>query len=233
MKKPTTRQGQIEHILNQLSHAQLKTFMLERALHDADFRDTLLICFSDLLSSDEPSEPKYRQMLADITQRHVTAEGYISPPHAQLLSDSIKKLLDVARKATTPTRETTDLCLAVISTLPKLAEQMDDSEGHIHNLMRSACTILWECSISLAYERQQALFGRILEEYAKPIYLDLDLDSTLLSLLKDWAKNNPARQTACLRQLEVLLKTTQTQDDKWRKNYLLEQTKALLAYWKR
>jgi len=233
MKKPTTRQGQIEHILNQLSHSQLKTFMLERALHDADFRDTLLICFSDLLSSDEPSEPKYRRMIADIAQRHLTAEGYISPPHATALADSIKKLLEVARKATTPTRETTDLCLAVISSLPKLAEQMDDSEGHINNLMRLACTTLWECSISLAYERQQALFERVLAEYAKPIYLDLDLDSTLLSLLKDWAKNIPARQTACLRQLETLLKTTQTQDDKWRKNYLLEQTNMLLAFWKR
>ena len=92
------------------------------------------------------------------------------------------------------------------------------------------CTTLWECYSVLPEMRQNELFERILHEYAQPIYLDLDLDSALLSLLKDWAKTNKTRQTACLRQLEQLLKTTH--NDHWRKNYLLEQTNALLAFWK-
>jgi hypothetical protein len=96
--------------------------------------------------------------------------------------------------------------------------------------MRTTCTTLWECYSILSPQRQQELFTRILQEYAQPIYLDLDLDSALLSLLKDWARNDKARQTACLRQLEQLLKTPH--NDHWRKNYLLEQTNALLAFWK-
>lgn len=230
MQKPTTRQGQIELIIQQLSHTQLREFVLEKALQDSDFRDTLLICFADLLSSKEPVEAKYQQMLADMIKRHANADGFIHIASAQKLVDSIRQLLDAARKATTPTRETTDLCLAVITALPALADKMDDTENHLYVLMRTTCTTLWECYSVLPEMRQNELFERILHEYAQPIYLDLDLDSALLSLLKDWAKTNKTRQTACLRQLEQLLKTTH--NDHWRKNYLLEQTNALLAFWK-
>ena len=225
-----TRQGQIERILQQLSHQQLKDFILEKALQDGDFRDTLLICFADLLSSDEPAEPKYRQMLADMAQRHANAKGYIHSASAAHMTDAINKMLGAARKATTPTRETTDLCLAVISDLPTLAERMEDPEEHLYALMRTSCITLWECYSILPTERQQALFERILQEYAKPIYLDLDLDSSLLSLLKDWAQHDKQRQRACLHQLETLLKTVG--QDHWRKNYLLEQTNSLLGFWK-
>ncbi|MEZ5449801.1 MAG: hypothetical protein R3E89_12790 [Thiolinea sp.] len=77
-----------------------------------------------------------------------------------------------------------------------------------------------------AAERQQAVFDRLLQEYAKPVYLDLDLDSFILTLLKDWARDNKNWQTACLHQQELLLKSAG--NDQWRKNYLLEQTNALL-----
>jgi hypothetical protein len=228
--KPTTRQGQIEYILQQLSHQQLQDFVLEKSLQDADFRDTLLICFADLLGSDAPAEPKYRQMLADMMQRHANAEGYIHAASAQHLTEAIRKLLAVARKATTPTRETIDLCLAVISNLPTLADRMEDPEEHLYTLMRTSCTTLWECYSVLPIERQQELFERILQEYAKPVYLDIDLDSSLLSLLKDWAQRDKKRQSACLHQLEQLLKMVG--QDHWRKNYLLEQTNSLLGFWK-
>lgn len=228
--KPTTRIGQIDYILQRLSPQELQTFVREKALQDADFRDTLLICFADLLGSDTPSEPKYQQMLADMTQRHANAEGYIHASSALHLTEAIRKMLAVARKATTPTRETTDLCLAVISDLPTLAGKMEDPEEHIYSLMRTSCTTLWECYSVLPAERQQALFERILQEYTKPVYLDLDLDNALLSLLKDWAQRDTKRQRACLHQLEQLLKTVE--QDHWRKNYLLEQTNSLLSFWK-
>lgn len=230
MQKPTTRQGQIEHILQQLSHQQLQAFVQEKALQDSDFRDTLLICFADLLGSNEPVEPKYRKMLDDIIQRHATSEGHIHIASAEKLVEAIRSLLDTARKATTPTRETIDLCLAVIASLPQLADKMDDTENHLYTLMRNTCTTLWECYSILSPDRQQTLFERILQEYAQPVYLDLDLDSSLLALLKDWAKGDKTRQSACLRQLEQLLKDTH--NDPWRKNYLLEQTNGLLAFWK-
>ncbi len=231
MSKPTTRQGQIEHILQQLSHEQLAAFVREKALHDADFRDTLLICFADLLSGDEPAEPKYRQMLSDMVVRHANSDGYINNASAERLTDAIHKLLDSARKATTPTRETIDLCLAVIATLPRLIEQMEDSDNQAYQLMRTACTTLWECSSTLSETRQQQLFERVLQEYGNPLYVELDLDSSLLSLLKDWSRDKPLRQAACLRQLQHLLKITT--HDHWRKNYLLEQTNTLITFWKR
>lgn len=228
--KPTTRAGQIDYIIQQLSQQELQTFVREKALQDADFRDTLLICFADLLSSNTSSEAKYQQMLADIIQRHANAEGYIHASSALHLTEAIRNMLSAARKATTPTRETTDLCLAVINDLPTLANRMEDTEEHVYSLMRTACTTLWECYSVLSKERQQALFERILEEYAKPVYLDLDLDNALLSLLKDWAQHDTKRQRACLHQLEQLLKTVE--HDHWRKNYLLEQTNGLLHAWK-
>lgn len=227
--RPVTRQGQIEHILNQLSPEQLRAFVQEKALQDEDFRDTLLICFSDLLGSDEPAEPKYRQMLTEMARRYANNEGYIHSASAQNLTEAIRKMLEVARKATTPTRETTDLCLAVIGELPRLADKMEDPEEHLYALMRTACTTLWECYSVLPPERQQTLFDRIAQEYGNPVYVDLDLDNSLLSLLKDWARNDKKRQTTCLRQLEQLLKSPAK--DNWRKNYLLEQTNSLIKFW--
>lgn len=227
--KPATRQGQIERILIQLSHDQLRTFVLEKALQDADFRDTLLICFSDLLSSNEPAEPKYRQMLEEMLKRYATKDGFIHALSAQRLTETISKMLEAARKATTPIRETTDFCLALISSLPTHADKIEDPENNLYALMRTACTTLWECYSVSSPERQQELFDRILQDYGNPAYVDLDLDSSLLSLLKDWARNDTKRQTACLHQLEKLLKSPDK--DKWRKNYLLEQTNELIGFW--
>ncbi|MFN3786462.1 MAG: hypothetical protein ACK4RS_06435 [Thiothrix sp.] len=228
--KPTTRQGQIAYILDQLSHEQLRAFVEMKALQDADFRDTLLICFADLLSSNTPAEPKYRQMLSEIVQRYANREGFIHAERTTSLAQAIQQLLETAQKATTPTRETLDFCLATISTLPQLADRMEDPEEHIYRIMRQACTTLWECYSVLPGNRQTALFERILQEYGNPIYIDLDLDSALLALLKDWAKHDKQRQTACLHQLEQLLKIPS--EDHWRKQYLLEQTRHLIHYWK-
>ncbi len=229
-QRPITRQGQIERILTQLSHNQLRTFVLEKALQDADFRDTLLICFSDLLGTDEPAEPKYRQMLEDMLQRYANKDGFIHAISAQRLTDTIHKMLESARRATTPIRETTDFCLALISTLSSISDKMEDPENNIYSLMRTASTTLWECYSVSPAERQQELFERILHIYGDPTYVDLDLDSSLLALLKDWSRNDKKRQTACLRQLEQLLKTPEK--DNWRKNYLLEQTNELIGFWK-
>lgn len=228
--KPTTRAGQIDCIIQQLSHEKLQAFVREKATQDADFRDTLLICFADLLSSNDSSELKYQQMLTDMTQRHANIDGYIHAAGAAHLTVAMQHLLNVASKATTPTRETLDLCLAVISCLPALANKMEDPDEYLYRLMQTSCTILWECYSVLPNERQQALFERILLEHAKPLYLDLDLDSHLLALLKDWSKHDQKRQSACLHQLETLLKATA--EDHWRKQYLLAQTQALLSYWK-
>lgn len=228
--KPTTRQGQIAHILEQLSPEQLRAFVEMKALQDADFRDILLICFSDLLSSNEPAEPKYRQMLSDMAQRYTNGEGFIHAERAVRLTQAIQQLLETAQKATTPTRETLDFCLATISVLPQIADRMEDPEEHVYQIMRQACTTLWECYSVLPADRQTALFERILQEYGNPAYVDLDLDSALLTLLKDWAKHDKQRQTACLHQLEQLLKTPGK--DRWRKHYLLEQTQQLIQYWK-
>lgn len=230
VSKPTTRQGQVEHILKQLTHEQLRKFVQEKALQDTDFRDTLLICFSELLGNDEPAEPKYRQMLENIIQRYADSGGFITADSTGGLTDAIHKLLSAARKATTPLRETTDLCLATISILPQLAGKTDDPEERLYELLRSSCTTLWECYTLLPPDRQQGLFERIVQEYGNPAYIDADMDAPLLALLKDWARKNTQRQASCLHQLEKQLK--QVESDSWKKNYLLEQTTSLISFWK-
>lgn len=228
---PVTRQGQIEHILTLLSHDQLQSFVLAKALQDADFRDTLLIQFADLLSPDEPAESRYCQMLTTLLQRHTGADGYIAATRVNQVIQPLQQLLAVAQKATTPPRITVDLCLAIMTTLPVLIQRMDDHAEHAYDLLHTTCNTLWECSSSLPAERQQRLFERMLQEYANPLYFEMDMDSALLALLKEWSKYNPIRQTACLRQLEQLLKSAQP--ERWSKPYLLEQVRLLLREWKR
>lgn len=227
--KVFNRRSQLEHLLQQLSRKQMKAFLLDTALHDPDLRDGLLIHFGEYLNSVEPEEAKYRQTLNRMIDKHQNSNHYISGESAQKLADTIQALLESAGKATTPSSKAIDSCMAVITILPRLGNSMDDSEGHIYRLMRIACGVLWECFGALPPERQGAVFNRLLREYAEPIYLDLDLDSFLLTLLKDLAKKNREWQKACLHQQEILLKAAK--DDKWRKNYLLEQLNDLLDTW--
>lgn len=224
-----SRRNQLEQILPRLSREHLEHFLLETALRDIELRETLLIHFGEYLNTSDPEEAKYRETLERMITRHQNQTGFIKLESAQKLSDMLESLLESARQATTPPSKTIDLCMAMISVMPTLGDHMDDSEGHIYRLMRITCVVLWECFSVLPPENQAVVFNRLLSEYANPIYLDLDLDSFMLALLKDLAKSNREWQKACLRQQDQLLK--EVKDDKWRKNYLLEQLNDLLGTW--
>ena len=228
--RPISTRSQLEHILNQLSAQDLRDFVIETALRDKELREAILVSFSDLLSSDQPEESRYRMRLYKILAQYTNQDGYISHKNSNGLAEAVTALLNTARKATTPTRESVDLCTAVICIMPKIGEKMDDSEGHLYELMQLSCTILLECFDNLKPEGQQICFERILGIYGDPDFLDLDLDSFLLELLKEWSKTDKSRQSACLRQQESML--NDSGDDQWRKNYLLEQTNNLIGYWK-
>lgn len=228
-KRLLSRRAQLEYILNQLSTQELRRFMLDNALQDKTLCETLLVNYADLLSTEQTEEERYREHLYKIIDQYTNQDGYISHKNTHSLTAAIKALLNTARKATTPGRESVDLCTAVISTLPQLGDKMDDNEEYLYELMQLACTILPECFDNLSAEAQTRCFQRILTLYAEPEYLDLDLDSALLALLREWADKNKARQTACLRQQELMLK--HSTDDPWRKNYLLKQTQDLLRHW--
>ena len=224
-----SRRNQLEQILPRLSREQLEHFLLDTALRDIELRESLLIHFGEYLNTSDPEEAKYRETLQRMIARHQNQTGFINLESAQKLSDTLESLLESARQATTPPSKTIDLCMAMISSMPTLGDHMDDSEGHIYRLMRITCVVLWECFSVLPPENQAMVFNRLLSEYANPIYLDLDLDSFMLALLKDLAKQNREWQKACLHQQDQLLK--EAKDDKWRKNYLLEQLNDLLGTW--
>nr|CAA6813128.1 MAG: Unknown protein [uncultured Thiotrichaceae bacterium] len=229
-QRPISVRGQLEHILAHLPADELSQFVLETAVYDSAFRETFLITFSDLLSEGQREESRYQTRLHKILAQYTNKDGYISHKNAAGLIAAITSLLDTARKATTPTRESIDLSIAVLSIMPELGEKMDDSEEYLYTLMEQTCTVLLECFDALNPEAQQDCLERILGIYAEPAYLDLDLDSFLLVLLKDWARDDKMRQAACLRTQEAMLKGSE--DDQWRKSYLIEQTNNLLAYWK-
>ena len=224
-----SRRNQLEQILPRLSREQLEHFLLDAALRDLELRETLLIHFGEYLNTSDPEEAKYRETLERMIARHQNQAGFINLASANKLSATLEALLESARQATTPPSKTIDLCMAMISIMPTLGEHLDDSEGHIYRLMRITCVVLWECFSILPVDNQAVVFNRLLSEYANPVYLDLDLDSFMLALLKDLAKNKREWQKACLHQQDKLLK--EVKDDKWRKNYLLEQLNDLLETW--
>lgn len=229
-QRPISVRGQLEHILKRLPQAELSHFVLETALYDSDFRESFLITFSDLLSEGQREESRYQARLHKMLAQYTNQDGYIGHKNAAGLSEAITSLLNAARKATTPTRESIDLAIAVLGIMPELGDKMDDSEEYLYTLMEQTCTVLLECFDALNPEAQQDCLERVLGIYAEPAYLDLDLDSFLLVLLKDWARDDKMRQSACLRTQEAMLKGSE--DDQWRKSYLIEQTNDLLAHWK-
>lgn len=229
--RPITRRSQLEFILRKLNRKQLDKFLIETALQDNHVRDALLMQFGELLSDDQASEARYRRTLNTMIERHIGADGFISRKAAQSLNDTLELLISNVRKPSTPQHETIDMCFAMMSVLPRLTQQMDDSDGYVYRLMKISCVQLWEVFKTLSQERQENIFERLLREYAEPAYLDADLDGFMLALLRDWARKHPSWQRLCLQQHEALLKASSK--DKWRKNYLLEQTQALLSAWQK
>ncbi len=224
-----TEQQQLARILKCLPQAELNNFVLEAALCDDDFREFFLVKFSDLLSEGWCEESLYRARLRKILAQYTNSDGYISHRNAAGLNQAITSLLSTAQKATIPVHESIELSIAVLSIMPELGEKMDDSEGYLYSLMEQICTVLLECFDALGADAQQDCLERVLGIYAEPSYLDLDLDSFLLVLLKDWARDDKARQSACLHTQEAMLKGCG--NDQWRKSYMIEQINGALAYW--
>ncbi len=229
-KKPLSVRGQLEYLLERIPPADLSRFVLETAVYDAEFRETFLISFADLPDGKPSDSSRYQQRLYKILSQYTNQDGFISARNATDLNAAILALLGSARKPTTPLRESIDVSLAVLGIMPKLGDRMDDAEGYLYSLTEQTCTVLLECFDSLRSERQQECFEQVLKYYSEPEYLDLDLDSFLLLLLKDWAQQNKQRQAACLQVQEAML--DDCKDDQWRKSYLIEQTNELLMYWK-
>lgn len=228
--KPVSVRGQLEYILARLPHEDLSRFVLETAVYDAEFRESFLVTFADFLSSAQSESLRYQKRLYKILAQYTNQDGFISAKNATDLNAALSALLTSARKPTTPLRESIDLSIAVLGIMPKLGDRMDDAEGYLYSLMEQTCTVLLECFDNLQPDAQQACFEQVLGFYAEPEYLDLDLDSFILILLKDWAHGDKKRQAACLRAQEAMLKDSD--DDQWRKSYLIEQTNELLAHWK-
>lgn len=207
--KPVSVRGQLQHILKRLPPTDLSRFVLETATYDKDFRETFLIAFADLLSDEQSGMgiPRYQTRLYKILAQYTNQDGYISQRNATALNASVAALLGTARKATTPTRESVDVAIAVLSIMPRLGDKMDDSEEYLYALMAQACTVLSECFESLQATAQQDCFEQILDFYTTPEYLDLDLDSFLLALLKEWSRDNQPRQVDCMRVQEAMLKS--------------------------
>lgn len=229
-QQPMSVRGQLEHILKRLPPDELSRFVLETALYDSHFREAFLITFSELLSEGQREESRYLTRLKKMLAQYTNKDGFISHRNATGLNAAVTALLSTARKATIPIRESVDLSIAVLNIMPELGDKMDDSEEYLYSLMEQTCTVLVECFDGLKPAAQQDCFEQVLNMYAEPAYLDLDLDSFLLALLKDWAHHDKTWQSACLQTQEAMLKDSD--DDLWRKNYLIEQTKDLIAHWK-
>ncbi|MEZ5534501.1 MAG: hypothetical protein R3F02_02645 [Thiolinea sp.] len=229
-ERPVSVRGQLEYVLKQLAHEDLSRFVLETAVYDPEFREAFLITFSEWLSDPSSEATRYQLRLRNILTQYTNRDGFISAKNATDLNAAVSALLHAARKPTTPVRESVDLAMAVMEVMPQLGDRMDDAEGYLYSLMEQTCTVLLECFDNLQPEAQQQSFELILGFYGQPEFLDLDLDSFLLILLKDWSRFDKKRQSACLRVQERMLR--ESGSDQWRKGYLIEQTNELLKYWK-
>ncbi|PID49528.1 MAG: hypothetical protein CR991_05740 [Proteobacteria bacterium] len=228
-KSKQTRQHYLQNFMSALPDKLVQTFLLEKLNADRNWCDELMIYALPHTPADDLAEARYRQSISSMMRHHTNKSGYILPPAAEKLLDAINTLLDSTSKPSIAPQQAINLCIAALSQLPELGERMEDANERLYQLAEGICARLYECFIELDSTEQENLFQRLLREYAEPMYLDRDLDSIILKLLKQWTKYKPEWQKACLIQQETLLK--QSQDDHWRKAYLIKQTSELLQGW--
>ena len=225
--KPLSKRQQLEQLLGTLSSEELQSFVIQTALYDRSLYETLMINFADRLSDADSDQQRYQHKLNNILSKYTLTNGYISYQSATPLCSAITKLLETARKATTPTHESIDVAMAVINILPQIGNQMDDPHEQLYALTQLACTVLQECYDSASAPKQQQCFDDVLAMYGQTEYLDLDLDSALLALLMDWSQQNEPYGNRLLGLLDKLI--ANCLDDQWQQQYLTEQKRSIIA----
>lgn len=185
-KKTEPRRNQKDYtnmIFPKVSIEELKKILLMQFSSDKGFKNSFIAHFAEYLEEDSGS--KYRIIVQIIYKAAMGGGGvidYHSAPRLILpFAELINKASDLLDNKNIT--ESLAICKTLLEEVPLFAQDMDDSDGGIGQILYSVSDLFQQIIERAPPELKDNLFEYFNKEYPKEKYYDLSFDDDLLNLI--------------------------------------------------
>jgi hypothetical protein len=170
-------------IFQNVSIEELKKFLLTQFPSNRGLKNSFIAHFAEYL--DEDSGSKYRIIVQNIYKAAMGRGGFIdyhsAPPLIRSLAELINKAEDLFSNGNLS--ESLAICKTLLEEVPLFAEDMDDSDGGIGQILYSVFDLFQQIIEKAPPELKDNLFEYFYKEYPKEKYHELSFNNDLLDLI--------------------------------------------------
>lgn len=174
---------QVDELLEKATHAELKKFVREKALDNAQFRNLFLSSFARHNSGE--SKKLYEKQVKSILKTASDRHGFIGWSAAKQVGNAVDMLLESAQKQIDNGnyKSAVFICTAVMEQMTKALQYSDDSNGDIGGSIDAAYEMLY----NIAQEQSSEEIRKLIIDYCfisfdKEIYAGWDWHLGVLHL---------------------------------------------------
>lgn len=170
-------------ILQKVKVEELKKFLLLQFSSSKGLKNSFIAHFAEYL--DEDTGSKYRIIVQNIYKAAIGRDGFIDYHSASQLIHPLAELIDKANDLFNigNITESLAICKTLLEEVPVFAQNMDDSDGGIGQILYSVFDLFQQIIEKAPPELKDNLFEYFNEEYLKEKYHELSADNDLLDLI--------------------------------------------------
>jgi hypothetical protein len=198
-KKKTVAQ-QVDELLRKLSHDDLKEYIKELCINDADFRRQFMTQFASLVIPD--SKALYTRQIESILKAALHHNGFIGYSEARCVGSAVNDLVERAGKSveTKNYNRAIFIASAVLEEMTKALDFADDSNGDIGGCIESAVSVLIDISHEPIDDKfRRDFYSYCIKSWREKIFKGWDWHYTMLDIAVELTNNeNDAKQIHAL-----------------------------------
>jgi uncharacterized Zn finger protein len=186
-KKPKTEKAktpkeQLHLLLNKLEKDELITSILELVAKDKSLLYQLLSKYSYL--NQEQTQEFYTTQITNIIKIAADRNGYFDFYETRKLNKPMDELLTTAKNESNKTNKQTAIfiCLATLTEISKILNEVDDSNGYVHGFIQAAFEILITIADSDNLEYKNELFTVSIQKLSANKNNDFGLYNNFITL---------------------------------------------------
>jgi hypothetical protein len=181
--KKKTIAEQINDLLNNISHEDIKQYIRKKAEEESTFRNTFLATFAH--KNNDESKEIYIKQIKSILNNAEDRHGFIDWSAVRKTGREVGGLLDTAQEHfdNNNYKSCVFICCAVMEQMTEALQYADDSNGDVGGCIETAYEILDNVvSEKITEEMRKELFEYFMSSFEKEIFSDWDWHFGMLYL---------------------------------------------------
>ncbi len=194
--KRKTAQEKLEELLEEISHEELKNFVLKQAKADSSFRRILSAAFA--YKTEKESKDLYKKQIKAIIKANAGRYGYIEPSGTTHIGNAVEGMLANAETQAIQGNFNSAFYIgaAVLEEMHGILNDADDSYGEIGSAIESAFQLFFNIAEEGLKEKDRmVLFNYYLTTFKSGKFSDWDWNTTLLSGAEQVMKTDAEAKT--------------------------------------